>query len=211
MTHFYKFNLTHISAPTYTMMQMLYHCYVNWTHWRFLSLSQNTNSACVAFYSNSVDHCIVFGESKLLQAVFLHEAACLSRWILTVVASGLLSILNIACCGHSPLCKCYIMWCLQAFSTLLCFASHYHTCVLRQVVLTSSNKVTPSVRGRIQAWFTVWGKCSSASVSSSTTISIYLAGQSIAGILSDSELNSTPQGKYNYSSNLYFLPSVCYK
>ena len=30
------------------------------------------------------------------------------------------------------------------------------------------------------------------------TISIDLAGQSVAGILSDSELDSTPQGKYNY-------------
>ena len=33
---------------------------------------------------------------------------------------------------------------------------------------------------------------------SSMTISIYLAGQSVAGILSDSELDSTPQGMYNY-------------
>ena len=30
------------------------------------------------------------------------------------------------------------------------------------------------------------------------TISIYLAGQSVAGIPSDSELDSTPQGMYNY-------------
>ena len=35
--------------------------------------------------------------------------------------------------------------------------------------------------------------------SSSMTVSIHLAGQSVAGILSDSELNSTPQGKYNYT------------
>ena len=35
--------------------------------------------------------------------------------------------------------------------------------------------------------------------SSSMTVSIHLAGQSVAGILSDSELNSTPQSKYNYT------------
>ena len=104
MTHFYKFNLTHISAPMYTMMQMLYHCYLNWTHRRFLSLAQHRNSACAAFYSNSADHCIVFGECKLLQAVFLHEAACL--WL---HLDYIPSILNIACYGHSPLCKCYVV------------------------------------------------------------------------------------------------------
>ena len=45
-------------------------------------------------------------------------------------------------------------------------------------------------------------------VSSSMTISIYLAGQSVAGILSESELDSTPQGKYNYVVFCTFLPSV---
>ena len=49
------------------------------------------------------------------------------------------------------------------------------------------------------------------------TISIYLAGQNVAGILSDSELDSTPQGKlslpFTFSvlqvcSILYFLSYV---
>ena len=149
--------------------------------------------------------------SSSRQFSYMRQLARTSEFWLWLHLDCILSILNFTCCGHSPLCKCCIMWCLQAFSTFLCFASHYHTCVLRQVTLTSSNKFTPSVQGRLQAWFTVWLKCSSAFVSSSMTISIYLAGQSVAGILSDSELNSTPQGKYNYSSNLYFLPSVCYK
>ena len=45
------------------------------------------------------------------------------------------------------------------------------------------------------------------SVSSSMTVCIYVAGQSVAGILSDSEFDSTPQGKYNYVvfSTFYLL------